>query len=75
MKWQQAAGVRGTGSRVGQGSYLTVHNGLLLFQLHLLLPSLSTQQSLQDRPFREATFLLQGCLTVWGQAMRVGVRE
>lgn len=48
-------------------AHLAVHNGLLLLQLHLLLPCLSTQESLQDRPFGEASLLLQGCLTVWGQ--------
>lgn len=48
-------------------SYLAVHNGLFLLQLNLLLPCLSTQESLKDRPFRKAALLLQGCLTVWGQ--------
>lgn len=52
----------------GGGSYLTVHNGLLFLQLDLLLSCLSTQQSLQDRPFRKATLLLQGYLTIWGQS-------
>lgn len=49
------------------GSYLAVHNGLLLLQLNLLLPRLRAQESLKDRPFREAALLLQGRLTVWGQ--------
>lgn len=52
----------------GGGSYLTVHNGLLFLQLDLFLSCLSTQQSLEDRPFRKATLLLQGHLTIWGQS-------
>lgn len=52
----------------GGGSYLTVHNGLLFLQLDLLLSCLSTQQSLKDWPFRKATLLLQGYLTIWGQS-------
>lgn len=52
----------------GTGAYLTIHNGLLLLHLHFLLSSLSTQQSLKDWPFWEATLLLQGCITIWGQS-------
>lgn len=51
-------------------SYLAVHYGLLLFQFNLLLPCLSTQESLKDRPFWEAALLLQGRLTVWRQGHR-----
>ena len=53
---------------VGAGqSYLTVHNGLLLLQLYLLLPCLGTLESLKDWPLGEATLLLQWRFTVWGQ--------
>lgn len=57
-----------SGLQPGRGSYLTVHDGLLLLQLDLLLSCLSTQQSLEDRPFRKAALLLQGYLTIWGQS-------
>lgn len=66
-------GIVARASAAGQGSYLTVHNGLFLLQLHLLLSSLSTQQSLKDWPFREATLLLQGRLAIWGQSTGKGV--
>lgn len=54
--------------------HLTVQGGLLLLQLHLLLPRLGAQQSLEDRPLREAALLLQGRLTVWGQGHGSGGR-
>lgn len=63
-----------TGDRVSQpcsqggSSYLTVHDGLLLLQLHFLLSCLGAQQSLEDGPFWKATLLLQGHLTIWGQS-------
>lgn len=68
-RWSQGE----SGLQPGRGSYLTVHDGLLLLQLDLLLSCLSTQQSLEDRPFRKATLLLQGYLTIWGQSRESGV--